>query len=174
LNLLLVGVRGSGKSAAGAELARRLGCDFADLDEEVERVAGISVAEIFARSGEAEFRRLETEALTRMIGREHTVVATGGGAVVDATNRELMHGLGKVVWLRVSPETAVERVGRSSSRPALTDLPPLEEAREVARSRRAWYERVADEVVETDSLTLAEVCDELEQLWRALARDDVR
>jgi shikimate kinase len=174
LNLVLVGVRGSGKSAVGAELARRLGWRFVDLDVEIEARAGRSIIEIFASAGEGEFRRLETETLAGLGDLEQIVLATGGGVVVSEANRELLPVLGKIVWLRVSPEVALERIGDSRSRPALTDLPPIEEAREVARSRRAWYEQVADGAIDTDSLTLAEVCNELEQLWRALARDDVR
>lgn len=174
MNLILVGVRGSGKSAAGAELARRLGCDFVDLDARIERAAGESIAAIFGREGAAEFRRLESKTLAGLRGLERTVIATGGGAVIDEANRRAMRDLGRVVWLRVRAETALERIGDSSSRPALTELPPLEEAREVARSRRAWYEQVADESLDTDSLTLAEVCDELEQLWHAAARDHIR
>lgn len=174
MNLVLIGVRGSGKSAVGAELARRLDFRFVDLDAEVEGEAGRSIAEIFERSGEAEFRRLEAAALAGLRGLERAVVATGGGAVIEEDNRRIISELGTVVWLRVSPETALRRMGDSSDRPVLTDLPPLEEAREVARARRAWYEQVADAQLETDASTLVEVCNELEQLWRALARDDVR
>ena len=174
MNLVLIGVRGSGKSAVGTELARRLGWRFVDLDLEIEGRVGRSIGEIFEAAGEDEFRRLETETLAGLGDLDQVVLATGGGVVVTETNRGLMPSIGKVVWLRASPEVALARTGDSRSRPALTDLPPLEEAREVARSRRAWYEQVADEAIDTDSLTLAEVCDELEQLWRALARDDVR
>ena len=174
MNLVLVGVRGSGKSAVGAELARRLGYAFVDLDTAVEEAAAKSVAEIFARSGEDEFRRLETRALEELRGRERIVLATGGGAVIAKRNREVLVALGLVVWLEVSPQVAVERTRGSGSRPALTDLDPLAEAREVARTRRAWYEEVSRESIETDSLEAAEVCDELEQLWRAAARDHVR
>jgi shikimate kinase len=174
VNLVLVGARGSGKSAAAAELSRRLGVGMVDLDERIERAAGKTVVEIFAAAGEAGFRRLEAEVLAGLRGIRDTVLATGGGVVIAEENRALLRELGRVVWLRVSPEVAVERTAGSDERPALTDLAPLEEAREVARSRRAWYEEVADAVIDTDSLKLSEVCDELEQLWNAAARDHVR
>ncbi|MBW2278807.1 MAG: shikimate kinase [Deltaproteobacteria bacterium] len=174
MSLVLIGARGSGKSAVGVELAQRLDYEFVDLDRAVEAAAGKSVAEIFASTSEAEFRRLETIALAGLSDRQETVVATGGGAVIAAQNRKILRELGKVFWLKVSPEVAVARTAGSNSRPALTELEPLEEAREVARSRRACYEEVADEMIDTDSLALLEVCDELEQLWRAAARDDVR
>jgi shikimate kinase len=174
LNLVLVGVRGAGKSAVGAELARRLGLSFVDLDAEIAAAAGEPVSAIFAQSGEEGFRRLESEALERLRRIDRTVLATGGGAVIDERNRAILRELGRVVWLRVSPEIAVERTSASVARPALTELPPLEEAREVAQTRSAWYEEVADAAIDTDSAALVEVCDELEQLWRAAARDDVR
>jgi len=174
VNLVLVGVRGSGKSAAGAELARRLGLAFVDLDRAIEEAAGEPVAAIFARLGEAGFRSLESAALAGLRGVDRTVLATGGGAVIDERNRRILRDLGTVVWLRVSPESAVARTVGSRGRPALTGLSPEDEAREVARSRRAWYEEVADEVIDTDPLGLSEVCDELEQLWLLAARDDVR
>jgi shikimate kinase len=172
--LVLVGARGAGKSTVGSELARRLGIAFADLDARIEQATGASVEEIFVRGGEAEFRRLETAALAELARTGPTVIATGGGAVVRARNRALLRELGTVVWLRVSPEVAVARTAGAPGRPALTELAPLEEAWAIARQRQQWYEEVADHTLETDGRVSAEVCDELEQLWHDLARDDVR
>ncbi|MBN1946085.1 MAG: shikimate kinase [Bradymonadales bacterium] len=173
-NLVLVGVRGAGKSAVGELVATRLGLTFVDLDREVERLAGRTVAEIFGGSQEATFRRLESEVLRQAQRLSRSVVATGGGVVTSGENREILGGLGMVVWLQVTPEQAIARLTGSSDRPPLTHLPPLEEARRIARLREPWYREVAHHAVSTDHRTLAEICDELEQLWRAFSGDHLR
>jgi shikimate kinase len=108
------------------------------------------------------------------MGLERTILATGGGAVLRETNRENLKRLGTVVWLRVTPEEAVRRMKPTDRRPALTGLPPLEEARLLADRLHTMYEQVADHVVQTDGRSPQEVCDELEQLWHAASGDDLR
>src|SRR5262249_52924556 len=95
--VFLTGFMGTGKTAVGRELARRTGLRFGDLDHEIEHDAGMSVADIFARHGEAEFRARESAALDRLSALANAVVATGGGAVVDVENRRRMRAAGKVV-----------------------------------------------------------------------------
>ncbi len=108
----LTGFMGAGKTSVGRRLARRLGVAFVDLDREVERAAGSTVREIFARDGEPEFRRLERSALERTLALERTVVATGGGTVVAAENRELIDRAGVAVWLKPGLTTLLERLER--------------------------------------------------------------
>ncbi len=168
MNLVLVGVRGSGKSAVGKRMARRLGLDLVDLDHEVEKTAGVSIPELFAHRGAAEFRRLEHEALLRQRRAAGTVISTGGGVVLRADNRAHLRTLGAVVWLQVAPETAVRRMAASHPRPALTEQTPLVEARAVARERAPLYREVCMHTLQTDELDLDEVCDELEQFWHSL------
>jgi shikimate kinase len=171
--MILVGVRGAGKSAAGRMLAGRLEAGFLDLDAEIEKRAGTSIAAIFENEGEDAFRALETEVLAGLT-LEESVLATGGGVVLSQDNRERLRELGLVVWLQVSPEGATERCQGDGRRPPLTGLPPLEEAREVARRREPFYREVSHRTVSTDHRPVQEVCDELEQLWRAASRDDLR
>lgn len=174
MNLVLIGVRGSGKSTAGVQLARRIDLSFVDLDREIEKLSGSSLAELICGAGgEPEFRRLESRALARLAGCEGSVLATGGGVVQSRANRESLKRLGPVIWLAVSPEEAVRRTA-GERRPPLTDLPPLEEARQVAEHRAPLYHDLADAVVETDGKSLEEVCDELEQLWYDLSRHHLR
>ena len=87
MNIVLIGLSGSGKSSVGRLLARRLGWEFIDTDEEVERTSGRRIYHIFAIDGEATFRRFEVDAVKRAIGRSNRVVAVGGGAVMDPANR---------------------------------------------------------------------------------------
>jgi len=168
VSLVLIGVRGAGKSAVGAALAGRLKLDFVDLDVEIERLAKKSIASIFRSDGEAAFRELETRALAAQKGRKGSVLATGGGVVLSKANREVLKSLGTVIWLTVDPANSLERMTCSPDRPPLTKLSPLAEAQEIADRRRSHYQEVADRTVDTDGRSVEEVCDELEQLWYSL------
>jgi shikimate kinase len=175
VNLVLVGVRGAGKSAVGRLLAERLGLVFVDLDELIESRTGETISEIFSLRGEVAFRQMESEALATLAGRDGMVLAAGGGVVSREENRVRLTRIGKTVWLRVCPEEAVHRMTRSfRHRPPLTPLSPLEEARHLAETRMRSYEEVAERVVDTNGRSPEEVCDELEQLWYGLQADDLR
>jgi shikimate kinase len=123
--IYLVGFMGSGKSTIGRLLADRLGWHFVDLDADIEAAAGTSIADIFARRGEAEFRRLEHEAMRRRVraiecGRP-TVVALGGGAIVQPENYALVENNGITVWLDCPFEIVRRRVEPTSHRPLARD-----------------------------------------------------
>lgn len=168
MNLILVGLRGSGKTELGKTLAKRLSVDFVDVDHMVEKSAARSIGEIFTQSGEGLFRRLEGEALARLEGTVNTVVATGGGIVLQEENRRFLKQLGKVVWLEVSPLISVARTRNDGNRPRLTALSPSEEAAKILEVRRCFYEEVADVSISTDNRSIEEICDELEQFWNSL------
>jgi shikimate kinase len=116
---------GAGKSTVGPLLARRLGWPFLDTDHEIERVAGRSIAEIFAAENEAGFRRREREAIEGLCGRE-AVVALGGGAIAQPGAAEWLRSAGTVVFLSVPVEELLERIGDAASRPLLAGLSPAE------------------------------------------------
>jgi len=156
--LWLVGMMGAGKSAVGRELARRLGRPFLDTDHEIEAERGLAIAEIFAREGEEAFRALEREMVERLAGRP-AVVALGGGALGRSEVRELVCGVGTVVWLRARPETLLARIGSCEERPLLAGLAPperLERIRALLAAREQDYAQ-AQVVVETDGATVEEV-----------------
>lgn len=111
MRIYLTGFMGSGKTTAGRLLAERFGFPFVDLDAEIERRAGMRVREIFERSGEAAFRRLETEALRDTLARPDAVVATGGGTTTLPENARLIRSGGLSVWLNPAFATIVERIG---------------------------------------------------------------
>ena len=117
----LAGMMGAGKSAVGPRLAARLGRRFVDVDQEIEREAGCSVGELFAREGEAGFRARERAWLERLAGAP-LVVALGGGAVAQPGARERLSASGILVYLRARPETLLERVGDAEARPLLRGL----------------------------------------------------
>jgi shikimate kinase len=156
----LVGMMGAGKSSVGPALAERLGVPFLDTDAQIEAEAGASVAELFAREGEAGFRARELEAVASCAGRP-AVVALGGGALTQAQVRERVARHGRVVYLRAQPESLLARVGAAAERPLLHGLDAqrrLARLRELLEAREPAYERGAL-VVDTDGLDVAAVVD---------------
>jgi shikimate kinase len=165
-NLFLTGFMGTGKTAVGRALAERLGRSFLDLDAEIERAAGRSVPEIFARFGEEGFRTREREALERLSGLDRAVVATGGGAVLDARNRKTMRARGRIICLTADVDTILRRVGRAADRPLLADAPDPAERIDALLAERAAAYAETDWTVETSQLGVADV---VESIVRRLA-----
>lgn len=138
-SIVLVGLMGSGKSTVGRRLAQRLGMRFADADDEIERAAGMTISDIFARFGEAHFRDGERRVIARLLGGKPMVLATGGGAFINAETRALILRDSLCVWLDADIPTLVERVGRRSHRPLLKDRDPGEVLHELAAVRNPIY-----------------------------------
>jgi shikimate kinase len=165
-HLVLVGLMGAGKSTAGAACATRLARPFVDTDDVVEANTGISVAELFARDGEARFRELEHQAVVDACATPApAVIACGGGAVVDADNRRRLQRSGFVVWLQATPATLMARVKTGSGRPLL-DGRGTATLERLAVVRAAAYEAAADALVDTDGLTVHEVVDAVLEVYR--------
>ena len=137
--VVLVGLMGAGKSTVGRRLALRLGLPFADADAEIERASGLSIAEIFERYGEAHFRDGERRVIARLIDGTPKVVATGGGAFVDAATRALILDRAVAVWLDADLKTLVERVARRGHRPLLAGRDPGTVLAELAAIRNPLY-----------------------------------
>lgn len=117
--IVLVGLMGAGKTKVGRLLARRLGLTFADVDDEIVAAAGCSIEEIFERFGEAAFRDGERRIVARLLGGEPKVLATGGGAFLNAETRARIKERGLSVWLRAELDVLVERTSRRGGRPLL-------------------------------------------------------
>ena len=156
-HIVLVGLPGSGKSTVGRAVAARLGRSFLDFDEEIERRAGASVARLFASLGEAGFRKLELELTRELRGGAPRVLAPGGGWVTNPVAVGLLSPPATLVHLRVSPEMAVARMGRSlADRPLLRVADPLAELRRLAAARAAHY-ALAEVVLDVDVLGIQDV-----------------
>ena len=169
-HVVLVGLMGAGKSTVGRALAARLGRAFVDVDDEVERRAGCTVAELFGREGEAGFRAREADAVADVLAApDPGVVATGGGAVLCARTREALTGQA-TVWLRATPEVLAERLGATPGvdRPLLVDGDPVARLARLAEEREPLYHDVAGIVVDVGGLSVDEVLDRI--LDSALAR----
>jgi shikimate kinase len=156
MNIVLIGYRGSGKSAVGRALAQRLGWPFVDTDSVIERQAGSTIREIFAAQGEAVFRDLEATAIAQVAARDAQVIGAGGGAILRETNVAALRRNAKVVWLTASPEVLWSRIQSDSttaaSRPNLTSSGGLEEVRQVLEQRTPLYESAADLVIDAGVL----------------------
>lgn len=141
----LVGMPGAGKSVVGEELAGRLGVPFVDLDAEIEREAGAPVAEIFREEGEAAFRALEAAALVKASTQDPSVVACGGGVVLEPANRITLRNTGVAVYLDVPLEELRRRVEPAADRPLIRQEGDLER---LLASRGRLYREFAAHVVD--------------------------
>lgn len=147
-NIYLVGPRACGKTTIGRMLATALGRPFVDLDEEFVENTGRTIADVVETEGWEGFRELETAVLAAVAETPGNVVATGGGVVLKARNRELLAG-GVVIYLQTDPEKVVERLMeelKPVQRPALTDLSLEDEVRKTVREREPYYLAVAQMV----------------------------
>lgn len=157
-HILLIGFMGSGKSTVGRLVGQALDLPFLDLDEQVASAQGRTIPQIFAAEGESVFRAAESAALEVLGGSDSSVVACGGGIVLDDANRSLLKRSGTVVYLQVSAEEALARIGDTSGRPLLSGGGTAM-ASALLRSREALYETTADLTVPTVGRTPREVAD---------------
>jgi shikimate kinase len=152
--LILIGYRATGKTTLAELLARRLQWQWIDSDAEIERLAGRTIADIFARDGEAAFRDLESRIIIDLCGRDRLVLAAGGGAAMREENRLAMRR-GKVVWLTARPETILKRMSGDAStpqrRPSLTGQDPLQEIVQLLALREPMYRQAADLIIDTEN-----------------------
>jgi shikimate kinase len=162
--IALVGLMGVGKSTVGRRLAKRLGLPFADGDIEIEAAAAMTVSEIFAQLGEAEFRAGEARVLKRLLYAPRMVLATGGGAVLNPETRAELKARAVTVWMRADLETVAGRVQRRDTRPLLRGRDPLEALKAMAEARYPFY-ACADVVVDVAGGAHAEA---VEGIVRAL------
>ena len=172
MNIILTGFMGTGKTAVGKRLAKRLGWKFVDLDQLIEQSAGMPIARIFAERSEPVFRRLERRCIARVVHGDHQVVATGGGAMVDPQNRGRLRASGLVVCLTARPQAILARVGRRiSARPLLAGTSnPIGRIRVLLNQRAQAYAQ-ADLTLDTSELSVDQVADRLwEQLSPCLCR----
>lgn len=145
--IALVGLMGVGKSTVGRRLALHLGMTFIDGDAEIEAAAGMSIADIFDRFGEAEFRAGEARVIRRVLEGPPVVLATGGGAILNPETRTRLKQHALSVWLRAELPVIVERVQRRDTRPLLRGRDPLEALTALAGIRYPLYAQ-ADLIVD--------------------------
>jgi shikimate kinase len=154
-SVVLVGMVAAGKTSVGRRLAARLGIPFTDADAEIESAAGMTIAEIFAQHGESYFRAGEARVIARLLEQGPQVLATGGGAVMDANTRALIGGRGVSVWLKADLEVLLKRTKRRCDRPLADKIKELLPQREpiyaqadiTVQSRDEPHDTIVDEIV---------------------------
>ncbi len=147
-NIYLVGLMGVGKSTVGKKLASRLGVSFIDSDQELERRNGVTVSTIFDIEGESGFRTRETRLLEELADQEIGVIATGGGVVTQAVNRELLKRKGRVIYLNATVDLLWSRLRYCRNRPLLQTEDPRQTLRDLHAQRDPLYREVADMVID--------------------------
>ena len=148
--IFLIGPMGAGKTTIGRMVARDTGFAFADSDDLIEERTGVDITTIFDYEGEAGFREREAQMLNKLSTQRKKVIATGGGAVLSAENRELMKNSGFVVYLKVSIRQAIFRTRKDTKRPILQNGDPQEIFTRLAKERNPLYESIANCTVDTD------------------------
>lgn len=160
MNIVLIGYRCSGKTIVGKILARDLGRDFLDTDEMIEENTGSSIETIISREGWNHFRDVEKRVIEEVSSRDHLVIGTGGGVVVDGENRENLKRNGWLVWLKAEAQVIKDRMEREQRsgkiRPSLTGTDPLDEIKGVLNTRLPLYQEAGDLMVDTSFLSTQE------------------
>jgi shikimate kinase len=171
-HLILIGFMGSGKTSIGRGLSYKLRRAFHDTDRMIEEREGMSISEIFAAKGESAFRQMETEVLREIrddrIGR---IYSLGGGTPVRMENQPLIKKCGTVCYLRITAEEVYERLKGDTTRPLLQCEDPLSRIRELIAKRGPAYERCADIVVDTGSISRDQVMEAVLEELRKLGWD---
>ncbi|MBN2886533.1 MAG: shikimate kinase AroK [Chromatiaceae bacterium] len=160
-NIFIVGPMGAGKSTVGRQLAEALSYTFRDSDQEIQRRTGVDIPTIFEFEGEEGFRARERQVIIDLVAEERIVLATGGGVVINAENRQDLAARGVVIYLHCSPEQQHARTARDRNRPLLDTDEPLDRLRELMETRDPLYRQVADLVVSTEKRGTSSVVKEI-------------
>lgn len=157
---------GSGKTAVGRELARALGKQFFDSDAEIEKRTGVDIPFIFQKEGEPKFRERERDVLSELTSLDGVVVATGGGSILDPTNRERLSATGTVIYLKTGVHEQLRRTRNTRNRPLLETEDPRAVLERLAAVRGPLYEAIADITVDTTGRQVRAVVLAVRQLLR--------
>ncbi len=166
-SIFLVGPMGSGKTAVGRQLSRRLGLPFADSDAEIESRTGVEIAYIFEREGEEGFRIREREVIDELSAMPGIVLATGGGAILSAETRERLAARGTVVFLDTTIEQQLERTRQSRHRPLLDTADRRAKLEELMQVRDPLYRSIARVIIRTDGRAAGAVAGDIEKALAA-------
>jgi len=159
-SLVLVGMMGAGKSSVGRKLAARLGVLFLDADNEIEAAAGMTIPEIFETRGEPEFRSGEARVIARLLDGGPQVLATGGGAYMNAETRALIAQKGISIWLKADADVLMRRIKRRNDRPLLRTADPEATLKRLIDERYPVY-ALADLTVESRDVSHEVIVDEM-------------
>ncbi len=163
-NIILIGPMGAGKTTIGRQIARVLAFDFFDSDKEIEHRTGVSIPLIFELEGEKGFRKREQDVVAELTKKNRIVLATGGGAVLDAENQKLLKRSGIVVYLCAGVDDLLERTAKDKNRPLLQTADPRAKLQSILTEREPIYRDLADIILATNKMTVHTAVKELESL----------
>ncbi|OGR81228.1 MAG: hypothetical protein A3I11_06570 [Elusimicrobia bacterium RIFCSPLOWO2_02_FULL_39_32] len=163
MNIVLIGMMGSGKSTIGKIIAQTLAWDFYDVDKWIEKERKKTIAEIFSQEGEATFRALESKIIKELAQKNNSVISPGGGAPCFKENWDALKKNGTIIWLKASPQKLLENVKKKplSLRPLLTGKTSSLETISMLLNKREIFYQKADWVVETDALSLEQTSEKI-------------
>ena len=160
MNIVLIGLRGSGKTAVGRILAQKMGRELIEMDELIALKAGLTIPEIVAKHGWEKFREIEEDVTSQVAKLDNIINASGGGVVTSGKNIARLKKKGVLVWLQASVDTLVNRTGEDSRRPPLVKGRSRREDMEIAlKERKPLYQQAADLAINTENKTPEEVAD---------------
>ena len=159
-NIVLTGFMGTGKTSVGKRLAKELNLKFVDTDDLIEKEAGASIKEIFAKFGEGYFRRLESKVINEISSHTDMVISTGGGAVVNLLNLETFKKSSIIISLIASMDTILLRIGNGDERPLISQGDAKEAVSNLLKVREPFYKK-ADFIIDTTGKTVSEVVEEI-------------
>lgn len=161
-NIILIGFMGSGKTSLGIKLSYQMKRTLIDTDKWIEQKQKMTVSEIFASFGEEAFRRMETECLKKLIKTaDRQIISVGGGLPMREENHGLLKELGRVVYLKVTPEVVYERLKNDTTRPLLQVENPMERIRTLLAGRAPVYERCADIIVDVSDKSFEKIIEQI-------------
>lgn len=161
-NIILIGFMGCGKTSVGIRLSYALRRTMIDTDKWIEKKQERSVSDIFAVDGEEAFRRMETECLRELAGTENRrIISTGGGLPVREENHALLKELGRIYYLKATPEAVYERLKGDTTRPLLRVADPQKKIESLMTARQPFYEKCADYVIEVSEKDFDEIIEEI-------------
>lgn len=161
-NIILIGFMGCGKTSVGVRLSYQMRRTMIDTDKWIENKQKMTISDIFGTYGEEAFRRMETECLKELIQTaERQIISVGGGLPVREENHRLLKELGKVIYLKVTPETVYLRLKEDTSRPLLQVEDPLKQICTLMQKRAPVYEACADVIIEVSELSFDEIMNQI-------------
>jgi shikimate kinase len=165
-NIFFIGLMGAGKTTIGKILAKQLGKQFYDTDHEIEKRTGVKVAVIFELEGEAGFRKRETAIIEELTQLNNIVMATGGGAVILDTNRQLLKTHGTVIYLRAQVNELWYRMRNDKHRPLLQNVDIRAKLEQLYAERNPLYTQTATHIVDTGNQPVAAILSQIETLLK--------
>lgn len=163
MNIVLIGMRGSGKTTVAKMLSKKLKKPYIEMDDLVMQKAGMTTADIVKNHGWEYFRDIESKVVQEIAKQDDTIISCGGGVVTRAENIKALKKNGRLFWLKVSVDTLLKRIGNDQNRPSLTGKLPKEDMEETLKVRYDLYKKAADMIIDAENLDVIQVTKKIMQ-----------